>query len=226
MAFWLRPASGDTLAGLDFSFGIRAVVLPLMMRLPCEGVTPPVPQIFQRTLTAAIRNYLEQRKSAQLGAATVSEIYTVLRDGGYKFGSKNEDNAKIVLASALRKSSSIFHRLPNGQYGLLAWYPTAKVKPDNGQEPKRGDKDSSEKKSEKPEEARNAVTNGEIREVILEQTGQFSSSDIETAVKAKYPSKELPKFKIPTVIFLLNKKGLLNVISKKAGSRPAVYSKA
>ena len=26
----------------------------------------------------------------------------------------------------MRKNSSIFHRLPNGQYGLTAWYPNMK----------------------------------------------------------------------------------------------------
>jgi hypothetical protein len=183
-------------------------------------------QFYGQTLTAAIRNYLEQRKSAQLGAATVLEIYTAIRDGGYKFGSKNEDNAKIVVSSALRKSSSIFHRLPNGQYGLLAWYPTAKAKPENGQETKKESKGQPEKSSEDIAEQKNAITNSEIREVILAQTGQFKAADIEDAVKAKFPSKTLTKDKIPTVVFLLKKKGLLNVISVKAGSRPAVYSKA
>src|SRR6185312_7462803 len=78
-------------------------------------------------LTAAIRSYLELRKASHLGAATVVEIYRAIRDGGYKFDTKNEDNARIGVGNALRKTSSIFHRLPNGQYGLLSWYPSAKA---------------------------------------------------------------------------------------------------
>jgi hypothetical protein len=47
LAYGCALFGAETPAGLDLvvSFGIRAVVLPLMMRLPCEGVTPPVPEI-------------------------------------------------------------------------------------------------------------------------------------------------------------------------------------
>ena len=76
---------------------------------------------YGQTLTAAIRNYLEHRKGSGLGAASVNDIYAAIRDGGYKFETKSEDNAKISAANTLRKSSSIFHKLPNGQYGLLEW---------------------------------------------------------------------------------------------------------
>ncbi|MEY2427419.1 MAG: hypothetical protein QOJ40_304 [Verrucomicrobiota bacterium] len=86
---------------------------------------------YGQTLTAAIRNYLDHRKSSGLGAASSVDIYRAIRDGGYKFETRNEDIAKISVNNALRKTSSIFHRLPNGQYGLLAWYPSAKVPPEN-----------------------------------------------------------------------------------------------
>ena len=89
-------------------------------------------QFYGQTLTAACRSYLEFRKAANLGAATVTDIYAAIREGGYKFDTKNEENAKISVGNALRKTSSVFHRLPNGQYGLLAWYPSAKAPPQDG----------------------------------------------------------------------------------------------
>ena len=192
-------------------------------------------QFYGQTLTAAIRNYLEQRKTSGLGAAGLNEIYLAVRDGGYKFETKSEDNAKVSVGNTLRKSSSIFHRLPNGQYGLLTWYPSAKAKPEEFPTPKKKAKEKpaevaqpAEKAAVKPDPAKpkNDVSNKEIRAVILEQTGQFQSSDIEAATKAKFPTKDLPKTKVPTVIFLLKKTGVIKVVSDKIGSKGAVYSKA
>jgi hypothetical protein len=83
-------------------------------------------QFYGRVLTTAAREYLEMRNSANLGPATPREIYNALAEGGFKFETKNEDNAITNIRATLRKNSSIFHRLPNSEYGLLAWYPNAK----------------------------------------------------------------------------------------------------
>ena len=187
-------------------------------------------QFYGQTLTASVRNYLEQRKASQLGAAGVQEIYLAIRDGGYKFESKNENNAKVSVGNTLRKSSSIFHRLPNGQYGLLEWYPSAKAKPESAPAPKKKAKAKpaeaeKEAATDSPTKTKNDVTNKEIRAVILEQKGQFQNSDIEAATKAKFPAKDLPNTKIPTVIFLLKKAGLIKVVSERSGSKGAVYAK-
>ena len=182
---------------------------------------------YSLTLTAAIRNYLDLRKAANLGAASVLEIFRAIKDGGYKFDTKNEENAKISVGNALRKTSSIFHRLPNGHYGLLTWYPSAKAQP-NGATKAKGKREHIAKKQNKTanliEAAR--VTNKEISDVILSQTGQFQGSDIEAAIKVKFPSKELPKSKTPTVLFILKKKGLVKEASPRSGKRGAVYIKA
>jgi hypothetical protein len=189
-------------------------------------------QFYGQTLTAAIRNYLEQRKASNLGASSVQEIYLAIRDGGYKFETKSEDNAKVSVGNALRKTSSIFHRLPNGQYGLLAWYPSAKAKPESGSAPRKEHNpspaaaDKLDASRTEKEETKNLVTNKEVRDLILEQQGQFQVSEIESAIKTKFPTKELPPTKIPTVVFLLKKKGLLKVVSERVGSRPGVYAKA
>ena len=190
-------------------------------------------QFYGQTLTAAIRNYLEHRKASGFGAAGLNEIYLAVRDGGYKFESKNEENAKISVGNTLRKTSSIFHRLPNGQYGLLTWYPSAKAKPESGPVPKKKAKPTKAEKAveksaekESPAKVKNNVTTKEIRKVVSEQPGQFQSSDIEAAVKAKFPTKDLPNTKIPTVIFLLKKTGVIKVVSERSGSKGAVYAKA
>lgn len=188
-------------------------------------------QFYGKTITTAIRNYFEQRKAAGLGAATLNEIYSAVKEGGYKFESKNESNAKVSVGNTLRKSSSIFHRLPNGQYGLLEWYPSAKAKPESEPVTKKKAKAqpaTAEKAAatDSPPKAKNDVKSKEIRAVILEQAGQFQSKDIETITRAKFPTKDLAKTKIPTVIFLLKKAGKIKMVSEGSGSKGAVYAKA
>jgi hypothetical protein len=199
-------------------------------------------QFYGQTLTAAIRNYLERRKTSGLGAASVPEIYRAIKEGGYKFETNREENAKISVGNALRKTSSIFHRLPNGHFGLLAWYPSAKSPEEatrtkrrkrvpakiKGLLPERAESiDSETQPTEKNGNGAEAVTQKEIRDVILDQKTEFSASDIESAVKAKFPSKTLPKTKIPSVIFVLTReKGILRQISPRVGAKGAIYAKA
>src|SRR5689334_15812692 len=83
-------------------------------------------QFYGQTLTTALRNYLEFRKISGQGAASVNDIFKGIKSGGYKFETNNEENQRISVGNALRKSSSIFHRLPTGYFGLLSWYPSAK----------------------------------------------------------------------------------------------------
>jgi hypothetical protein len=91
-------------------------------------------QFYGETISAAAKSYLEMRKSAGLGAASVNEIYAALRTGGFKFEAKDDVNAKNGLRISLRKNSSLFHRLPGGNYGLLSWYPNAKPPKDDEDE--------------------------------------------------------------------------------------------
>jgi hypothetical protein len=81
---------------------------------------------YGKAITTAAREYLEMRRAANLGPATPREVYDALVRGGYRFATKDETNAIIGVRATLRKNSSIFHRLPNGEYGLLSWYPNAK----------------------------------------------------------------------------------------------------
>jgi hypothetical protein len=188
-----------------------------------KGILPDA--YYGQTLTAAIRNYLESRKASGLGAAAVLEIFRAIKAGGYKFETRNDENAKISVGNALRKTSSIFHRLPNGQYGLLAWYPSAKAAPD-GAPAKRSGKRGRRAQGPAANGNGDAVTHQEIRDVILAKQGEFQTRDIEAEVKAKFPGKQLSKTKIPSVIFILKKdKGLLKEVSARSGKKAAVYTK-
>lgn len=98
----------------------------------------------------AVREYLEMRKAQGLGPAKPRDIYEALRAGGYQFEAKDEDNALVGLRALLRKRTNIFHRLPNGVYGLLNWYPNARVEKsseDGGDEDDEKDAASEEKET-------------------------------------------------------------------------------
>lgn len=82
---------------------------------------------YGKTIGKAAREYLAMRKTAGMGPATPRQIYEALVQGGLQFDTKNENVALVSLRNTLRKRPHIFHRLPNAQYGLLSWYPTAKA---------------------------------------------------------------------------------------------------
>jgi len=83
-------------------------------------------QFYGQPLATAVRQILEMRQSADLGPATVRELYETLREGGYHFETKDEKNAMRGLRISLSKNVALFHKLPNGRFGLLSWYPKAK----------------------------------------------------------------------------------------------------
>lgn len=87
---------------------------------------------YGKTVITAAREYLDMRKASNLGPAPIRDIFEAMKTGGFQFNSKNEANSVIVLRNALSKASSIFHRLPNGDYGLVKWYDMAKIKRSKG----------------------------------------------------------------------------------------------
>ena len=77
--------------------------------------------------STAIRQYLELRKAAGgHGPATPREIFDALKAGGMQFEAKSDEVALVGLRALLRKNTATFHKLPNGTYGLLSWYPDAR----------------------------------------------------------------------------------------------------
>lgn len=84
-------------------------------------------EFYGQPLAASMRKILDLRKATGSGPATPRELYDALVAGGYAFDTDNEQNRLTGVRVSLRKSSRIFHRLPDGkQYGLLEWYPKAK----------------------------------------------------------------------------------------------------
>ena len=83
-------------------------------------------QFFGRPLATILKEYLNMRRNANKGAATVNEIYETLCRGGYSFQAKNDDNAKRGVQISLSKNQ-VFMRVPNGAWGLTEWYPNARV---------------------------------------------------------------------------------------------------
>lgn len=109
---------------------------------------------YGQTIGKAARAYLAMRKASGLGPATPRQIYEALVQGGLQFETKKETVALVSLRSTLRKRPHIFHRLPNSQYGLLAWYPNAKAQ-------KQADDDDDEAENTKPA-ANNQSTAGSV----------------------------------------------------------------
>jgi len=84
-------------------------------------------QFYGRPMATVVREYLELRKASNLDPpANVNEIYDGLVKGGFKFETLNEKNAKDGLRVSLAKNTAVFHKLPNGSWGLVDWYPNAK----------------------------------------------------------------------------------------------------
>jgi len=79
---------------------------------------------FGRPLATCVREYLELRKDMPIKEATLDEILDVLKDGGFdlKKISDDADGIRRGVAITLAKNPQ-FHRLPNGDWGLLSWYP-------------------------------------------------------------------------------------------------------
>lgn len=81
-------------------------------------------QFYGQPLATAVRKALEMRKA--IGPATVKDIYELLKQGGYAFETSNDANAMRNLRISLSKNVALFHKLPNGRFGLTAWYPNIK----------------------------------------------------------------------------------------------------
>jgi hypothetical protein len=116
----------ELINGLSAEIGLPKPYLDVHSLNGADASSIRSDQFYGQPLSTAIRTYLEIRKASGLGAASLVEIFTAVRSGGFKFETKEEDNMRNSVRIALRKNSSVFHRLPNGEYGLLAWYPSAK----------------------------------------------------------------------------------------------------
>ncbi len=96
-------------------------------------------EFYGKNLTTAIRVILDRRSAGGHGAATLDDIFDALVSGGYHFETRNDDNCKRSVYNTLSKNAALFHKLPNGRYGLLQWYPHAKGQRDPTQRGSNGE---------------------------------------------------------------------------------------
>lgn len=106
-----------------------------------------LPQIMSDTFygkpqQTAVREFLGYRKASGAGPAKPAEILDGLRAGGYQVEAKNDEIALVGLRAMLRKRTNIFHKLPNGAWGLKEWYPNAKSSKDAAEKGSAAPKDS------------------------------------------------------------------------------------
>lgn len=81
---------------------------------------------YGKKMQTAVREYLDMRRAAGIGPAKPRDIYDALVKGGFQSDAKDEQVALVGLRAMLRKRTNYFHKLPNGTYGLTAWYPNPK----------------------------------------------------------------------------------------------------
>jgi hypothetical protein len=134
-------------------------------------------EYYGKALASVVRWVLEARKAANLGPATVNEIYDAMASGGYQFEAKNEDNAKRGLRISLTKNG-VFHRLPTGKFGLTEWYPAIKDKAER----KRSAEGEEGEEDELPETDAPIVTESGV---TIEDSGMLLLGN--TPVRARTP---------------------------------------
>jgi len=83
-------------------------------------------QFYGKPLATAAREFLERRKQA----CAAEEVLEGLKRGGFDFkgtGWKDKDYLRM-LAISMAKNNTLFHKLPNGTFGLLNWYDSASIR--------------------------------------------------------------------------------------------------
>lgn len=110
-------------------------------------------QFYGQPLATAVRQILEMRHAAGTGPATVKEIYETLQLGGYQFDTKNDLNAMRGLRVSLTKNAILFHKLPGGQFGLVAWYPKIQARSNKAESSVEEDEDDRETETTSTEKA-------------------------------------------------------------------------
>jgi hypothetical protein len=95
-------------------------------------------QYYGRPLATVVQEYLEQRKKATgKQAIDVADILKALEQGGFDFKGWRDNDRLRSLSISLAKNTKVFHRLPNGMFGLLSWYPDATIKKERPAKPEQ-----------------------------------------------------------------------------------------
>lgn len=84
-------------------------------------------QYFGKPTATVVRDILERRKRANLGAIPLNDLYEAMKAGGFEFESKDPEIARRSVAITLGKNTQTFTRVPStGSWGLAEWYPNAR----------------------------------------------------------------------------------------------------
>jgi hypothetical protein len=129
---------------------------------------------FTKPLATAVRDVLERRKAAGLGATPLNVIFELMKLGGFKFDAKSDMTASRSLAIALSKNPT-FIRLPGGDsVGLAEWYGEVRSKSALGAT-KRDAKAGSSGQSDADEPYRNDFA----EEIEAQRNGEIESTEDE-----------------------------------------------
>jgi hypothetical protein len=191
-------------------------------------------QFYGKTPIIAAREYLDMRHEA----VRVEEILEALVRGGFDFAAQNwpQKERFRLLALSLSKNSVIFHKLPNGMYGLLKWYPdrerdrnegAGKLEPKKVQTkvPTKEQAANSSAKPAPPSQAKRAPTSAEaIQRAVADLRGQFTIDD----VLPNLEENERDRAVVRTELNRLAKEKASGVLLVKKGAlkKPAVYERA
>lgn len=116
-------------------------------------------EFYGKSPIVAARVYLEMVGEP----VPVEEILDALARGGFDFEDQGwEEKSRLrALAISLSKNTAIFHKLPNGTYGLLKWYPEKAKKSSKKKAAADAEAGSGEGEVEQEETAEEAVETAE-----------------------------------------------------------------
>lgn len=198
------------LAGEPLPYNVEAEAAPTVSLSAIKGDT-----FYGKSVNAAAREYLEMRRSAGLGPASPRDVYEALSKGGLKFEAKDSTIATIGVRATLRKNSSLFHRLPSGEYGLLSWYPNAKAPKEDDQPVRKG----KTKKAKKAAPSANKKRDGAEDETPAASKPTSDTSTGTVAQKIEAVMRAAPDFmKIPEIVAALEAAG-----TPLTGSNPSTH---
>lgn len=104
-------------------------------QLPLHGAMRP-DLYYGKGFATAAQEFLERRKQA----CSAEEIMGALEQGGFDFKTlswKDKKNWPRLTAISLAKNNQKFHKLPNGTFGLLSWYPDMAKRNENEGQPEK-----------------------------------------------------------------------------------------
>ena len=118
--------------------------------MPATGLSGD--EYFRRPTARVITYILQDRKTKNMGPATVDEIQQKMLEGGYVFDVKEP---KKAIGTALGKNPK-FTRVGD-KWGLSEWYPTAKEPQKDDETPKKRGRPSKQIPLPVPRQPRHAI---------------------------------------------------------------------